>query len=441
VITISRTKLRAALLLALVPGAVSTCFGFAEIARGALLLQTTGSVTYDSYFLGSLDNDPDVIYTVFPSLRYSRKAGRASIATSAGIAFNRYDKNTDVDSDDLRADITIGFPTAPGSRLDGNFNASYNEATTVDYFLNDRVATKTFAGALAFNYQLATRVNISEALRYSSTERKSYSDQDMLGNTLEVRYSDFLRGTDLVVTHGYTYTKSSGDNFDNVALDQYANDISLGLSRPVYGKVVGTLSYGYTLLHRSSEESVYGDTSSSSSYVSLSLDGPFLPARRFPKLTSSASLSYRQPAMAGVNDSGGKFLSGNMRLAWAARERTNLHIDANRSLNLTANDYSIESTRVSGGFDERIGRSTTLSGSAGYNWTDTRGTDRSDSRLDAGLSLSRSFNKYFSASLGYTYEQNDTTSTETDEPTPQFGRFAPRDYDRHTATASVTVTF
>jgi hypothetical protein len=99
-------------------------------------------------------------------------------------------------------------------------------------------------------------------------------------------------------------------------------------------------------------------------------------------------------------------------------------------------DLSVENTRVGGGFDQQIGRSTGLNGSVGYTWSDYRGVSRSDSTLDANLGISRSFNKYLSAGASYGYQNNQNTSSGF-----QPGRFAPRDYERHTATGSVTVTF
>jgi hypothetical protein len=435
VITSYRNALRAALplLLASVP---ATSFSFVEIARGALLLQTTGSVTYDSYFIGTVDNDPDTIYSLYPSLRYTRNAGRGTISASAGVAFNRYETNTDLDSDDIRANFSIDLPTVEGARLDGNFTVDYSEATTVDLFVNDRVASETLSTNLAFKYRAGPRVTIAESFAYSESSREIYSDQEMISNQLSLSYKGFLRGTSLILSHGVTFTESSGDNFRGVGLDQEAHNISLGLSRPLYGEVNGTLSYGYSLLRRSSGETVNGETDNSSAYVSASIDGPFLPRNRFPKLTSSASLSYSQSATAGINDGGGKFLAGNLNLAWSARPRTKLHVRASRSLDLSVSDLSVENTRVGGGFDQQIGRSTGLNGSVGYTWSDYRGVSRSDSTLDANLGISRSFNKYLSAGASYGYQNNQNTSSGF-----QPGRFAPRDYERHTATGSVTVTF
>jgi hypothetical protein len=288
--------------------------------------------------------------------------------------------------------------------------------------VNDRIATKSLSTALNFDYRLTDRINVKESLNYSDTSREFYSDQETLSNNLSLAYEGFLRGTSLILGHTFTVTNTSGNSdiiitdpegnpIDTNGLDQHSHNVSLGLSRPLYGEVTGTLTYGYSILERSSGETTNGETESTSAYISASINGPFLPRNRFPKLTSSASISYSQPATAGVNDDSGKFVSGHMNLGWSARERTKLHVRASRSMDLAANDFSVQNTRIGAGFDQHIGRSTHLSGSVGYRWSTYRGADRDDNSLDASLGLSRSFNKYLSASLGYTYQDNNNSTT------------------------------
>ncbi len=432
-----RHALRALLPLLLASAATTTSYGFAEIARGSLLFQTNASATYDSYFLGTIDNAPDTTYSLYPSLRYIRNAGRGTITASTGVAFNRYEKNQDLDSDDLRANLQIDLPTVEGARFKGNIGLDYNEATIVDVYVNDRVVTQTFSGNLAFEYRLSDRTNLRESFGYSNTTRELYSDQEMLSNQVALTYKGFLRGTSLTALHDMNFTNTTGDVFTGgVGLDQQSHNFSLGLSRPLYGEVNGSLNYGYSILRRSAQETASGETKSTSSYISLSIDGPFLPRKRFPKLTSSASLSYSQPATAGRNDEAGKFFSGNLSLTWSARERTKLSIQASRSMDLSLTDLSIENNRVSAGFDQQFGRSTNLTGNAGYAWQTTRGTDREDRIIDANLQLSRTFNKYLTVGAGYTYQNNDTFSSGS-----QPGRFGPRDYDRHTVKLTASLTF
>jgi hypothetical protein len=412
------------------------CFGFAEIARGALLLRTTGSATYDSYFLGTTSNDADVIYTVYPALEYSRRAGRAQLFGSAGMAVNRYDENSDLDSEDLRLNGSVTMPTAEGSRLEGSFGLSYNEATVVDLFVNDRVPTKSFSANLNFDYKLSSRMTLSETLSYGYTLRELYSDQELLSNQIELTYDNVLRDASLFFTHTFTRTASSGDNELRQDLDQFSNSISVGLSKPIYGDVRGRASVGYSLFTDSAGDAFERDRDKGSAFVELGIDGPFLPRNRFPKLKSSASLSYQQSQRAGIGDTAGRFLGGNLSLAWEARQRTQLYIRGSRSIDLTVSDFTVERTQISGGFNQQIGLSIGVNGSVGYSWNDFRGRDRTDNVLDANLGAGKAFNKYLSVGANYTFQQVENSGADVIRT-----RFSGRDYTRHVATGSITVTF
>ena len=414
----------------------STSFGFAEFARGGLLLDTNASVMYDSFFLGSADNDPDTIYTLYPALRFVRRAGLAQFTASGGVAFNRHEVNKDYDSDDLRINVSLHIPSDVGSRLTGDVSVGYTEDMVVDYSLNDRIPTERYFAQIGLTYPINPGMILNESLSYSSVSRAFYSDQDMFSNRLHFTYRGIFPGTSLLLGHELTITKTDANEYTQVGLDQYSNNLSIGLSRPLYGEVSGSIRYGYSVLSRSSEEVFGSDTSRGSHYLNISIDGPFLPANRFPKLTSSASISYSQSSVAGFLDDGGKFLSGSLRLAWSARERTDLSIHASRSMELSANNLAVENTRVGGGFTQKIGRVTKLDGSISYNWRSYRGVTRDDTILQAGLTLSRPFTRNLHGSLSYGYVDNNTDALGN-----QFTRVAPRNYERHTVTGSATFTF
>ncbi len=426
------------LLVSPVPVSVPRLFGFAEIARGSLLLQTTAAFSYDSYFLGSIDNDPDTYVSVQPVLQYLRQAGRGEISASAGVAIIRYHENDRYDAEDVSANLRIALPAAIGARIDGTFALGYSENTDIDYFVNDRIPARHLNGSLNFTYKLGVRTAIRESFSYHAVKRDgdTYSDQDKITNRLFFDYNDFLRGTDLSLGYTYTDTRSSGDNYLGAKLDQDDHAFSLTLSRPVYGEILGSATYGYHFFHRSAAETASGRTRRERSYFSLGLRGPFLPKTRFPKLESSASLSYRQDYSPGINDAGGDTLTGDIRVAWDLRSRTNIALSAGRSMSLTASDLSATSTNVAATVTERIGLVTTAIATVSYHWVDYRGIDRKDRMLQASLSLNRPFNKYWSAGLSYQYQRNDDTSSGF-----QPGPYPGRDYDRHVATLSIINTF
>jgi hypothetical protein len=411
-------------------------FAFTEFARGALTLETRGTVTYDSYFLGSANHDSDFYETLRPQLNYSRNAGLSKFNASLGMAFNRYNKFTSYNSDDVIASLNASLPVEPGSRLDGNVTASYNESKDVDPVLLERVSSKALAAGLNFNYQLGLKTALTDAFSYNKTIRQVYSDQETFSNNVGFTYSDFLYESNLRFNYGLDRTKSSGDNFRGVPLDQTAHSFTGTFSRPIIGALNGELTYGYRTVRRSKSESDIGQKNQDGAIFSVSINGPFLPPSRFPKLTSSASLSYQESVSPGINDTGGKTLTGDMNLSWAARERTDVYIRANRSLTLSANDLTVEDTRVSTGLTEHVGIATTIDGSLAYSWHKFRGISRNDNTLEASLSADHSLSKYWSFGASYEFQKNNSDATGL-QPT----RFLPTDYNRHLVSVFVTNVF
>lgn len=436
-----RSALATALIVATTSATLSVkCFGFAEVARGALTLETEGRVTYDSYFLGAKKiGDDDYYASLRPQLRYVRKAGLAEIEAFGGVSIVRYDTYKEFDSEDINAGFRSQLPVSEGSRISGDVSLNYNESTTVDYTVLDRVPTRNASAQASLRYALGLKMALSDSINYSRTLRTQYSDQEVFGNDVSFSYADFLYGSTFSLSHGYTRTTSSGDNVLGADLDQHSNSVSGTLSHPLAGQLTGAFTYGYRILDRSQAESVTGQKRQEGSFFSATLNGPFLPPRYFPKLDSSMSLSYQESRSPGINDLGGKTLTGSIGLRWAARERTKLNFQANRSIDLAANDYSVENTNVSLGITESVGIAHQFSGNVGYTWQKFRGVDRKDNIFNASLTYNYSLSRYWSLGASYTYQKNDTN---TNGPTLQPGFRTPyQNYERHTVSVYVTNTF
>jgi Putative beta-barrel porin 2 len=440
VTTSNRKLLHAAALAALATTATTRSFGFAEVARGALTLETEGRLTYDSYFIGADNpNDDDYYLTLRPELHYDRKAGLGEISGFAGVSLMRYDKNTRYDSENFSAGIMAQLPADSGARLTGELNLGYTESTVVNFDVLDRIPTKAFHASLNARYQLGLKTSFADTLTYSQSHRKGYSDQDVFGNDLSFIYADFLRGTTLRLTHGYDRTTSSGENYLGAELDQTANSLSATLSRPILGPVIGQATYGYRVLKRSARENTIGQTKIKGAFFSLGLHGPFLPPSRFPKLESSASFTYQESPNPGINDVGQKTLTGDIRLAWQARERTRISTNATRTVDLSATDLSVENTIVGISVDQKVGIATTLGARVGYTWRSYRGVEREDETLDASVDARYQITKYWSAGASYTYQDN-STNAENLNSIPVY-RMRALDFSRHLVSVYVTNVF
>ena len=413
--------LQAAPLFAVWALLASPIHALVDFPSSTLTLQTTASTTYDSYVVGTTNPGDDVIGTLRPQLTYAHKIGPTQLTAYTGVSFNRYYTNTQFDSNDLSLGVSSNFPVAEGSRLNGQISATYNEMTQVDPLINDRVATKNYSLSLTSTYATGLKTSLSDTINYSRNERKAYGNQQIASNSLTFGYTDFLEDTNLRLNHNYTRTQSSASNYANwvfdptaigntpdTALDQTANALTLGLAHPIYGKIIGEATCGYMTVQRSANETTSGNTRNSSATYGLSLTGPFLPPARFPKLDSSATVSYQQSMSPGINDSGSKSLQGSAQIGWNARERTHVSWSLSRSMGLGSNNFTVISTSTAFNVSEKIGMATSLTGNVSYNWRSYRGLSRSDTVLGAGLNLNHTLSQHWSLGSSYSFQDNKT---------------------------------
>jgi hypothetical protein len=418
-----------------------------ELPSGRVSLDTTLTGTYDSYFIGTFDHAPDYYATLSPVLTYTHNVGPTNLKIFGGVAVNRYDKNSRFDSEDASAGISSNFPVAEGSRLAGDLGANYTESTQIDPIVNDRVALKATQFDLGASYRTGLKTTLSDKVSYSHNQRKIYGNQTIASNRLGFSYSDFLEDTNLNLSHIYTRTKTSASdyssyvfdpqyqgNISSAALDQTANTFNVGVAHPIYGQIIGEAVYSYMVFH-SAEETSGHTTNDTSQNISLNISGPFLPPARFPKVDSSASISYGQSASRGINDSGGKSITGSMHLAWDARERTRLAFGTSRSQSLGANNFSVITTQTNFSVVESIGLATTLSGTLNYTWLTFRGVNRSDNIFEASVNLQHSLTNHWSVGANYLFQNN---STNAPAASFQATRYRLENYTRQVVSLSVS---
>jgi len=427
-----------------------------DLPSGDIVLNTALTGTYDSYFIGTYDHSPDYYATLSPVLSYQHNIGPTNLRTYIGLAVTRYDKNSRYDSEDLSAGINTSLPVAEGSRLSGRFGATYAESTQIDQILNDRVAMKSLQFDFGASYRTGLKTTLSDSVGYTRNERKIYGNQTIGSNHLTFGYADFLEDTNLNLSHTYTRTKSSAGNYaqyvydpaligntPDVPLDQTTNSFDIGVAHPLYGRIIGEVVYGYMIMHRSAKETdpLITDnrtTDDRSSSISLNITGPLLPPERFPKVESSASISYQQSASRGINDSGNKSVVGDARLAWNARERTRLSLGVSRSQTLGSNNFSVANTAINAGVTENIGLATKLSGTASYTWRTYRGINRNDNVLDAGVALQHSLTQHWSVGGNYTFQNNNTNAPSSSF---QASRFRLENYTRHVVSLTISCVY
>ncbi|HYD83860.1 MAG TPA: outer membrane beta-barrel protein [Opitutus sp.] len=406
----------------------SIAHGFAQFARGEALLSTSASARYDSRVFGGVNASDDYIFTLYPQLIYRREAGLLKLDSNLGLRVNRYLDFEEMNSEDLVTSISLRLPPESSTMASGEFETRYDEHTEVNYDVNQRVREKTFVTRLDGALPTSLKTSILGGGSFSHEERNRFSDRETWSGNVGFRYGNFLGGSTFDVRYRRLEVESTGGNAWNIPLNQQSDIYSATLTRPIYHDVRAALSYGYRVLRRSGREVFGQDPRSGGSIISVRINGPFLPESKFPKVDTSITLGYQEAETPGVNDSGGSRFVGAMHVSWQARERTRVFFDARRSLELSINDLTVETTAFEARIGQSIGDFTTASIYAGYEERDYRTVGRQDDAIIGGLSAHYRITKYWSAEGNYRGRLTDSSAFIAD-------------YERHIVSLSVNYIF
>lgn len=389
--------------------------------RGEVSATLTGTATYDSNVFGTPAATADWSTLLVPHVSYVRKAGRIEAEANGGISLIRYLDQSQLDADNLDASATLRVTESDFRNYSGLLSASYREASEINNDINARINSRTTVYTGRSALITGPKSNAAVSGTYTDSRYSGGTDQQILNTEALYDYKDFFYGNSLRLVGSYDELHSSATDASRVALDQNSYVLSAGLGRALYHNLLrGGISYGYRVLNRSEAETrVYGGARQRSGYViGVSLEGPFLPPKMFPKVTSLLSLVYQDAATPGIYDTGTKVLTGHLSLAWEARENTSVTFAADRIQRLAVNNLSVVTTSVSLAVQQKLRRNLTGTLGAGYEWSSYRPVGREDrtARLDAGLRYD--FARAWNARLTATY--NSTSST---IPTSTYNRF------------------
>jgi len=395
-----KTIIFAAVLAAL---AVSALAGI-PAGRGELTANVTGTATYDSNVFGTPDPIADWSALLLPRLSYVRKSGLIEADANAGISIIRYRDLTQLNADNLDGSATLRVNEADFRNYSGMLSAVYREASELNTDLNARLNTTTAVYTARGALITGPRSNAAVSGTYTDSRISTGNDQQILTTEALYDYKDFFYGNSLRLVGSYDQLHSSGDNELGVPVNQNSYVVSAGLGRAFYHNLLrGGLSYGYRVLNRSEAEvQASGGLATRSGYViGASLEGPFLPERYFPKVTSLLSLTYQDAATPGIYDTGTKVVTGRLSLAWQARPNTSAKFSVDRVQRLAVNDQSVVTTTVLLGLEQTLRLHLTGTLSVGYDWSSYRSLGREDrtTTYNAGLryDFARVWNAHFSS--------------------------------------------
>ncbi len=407
----------------------ASAFAFAEVARGALTLTTTGRVAHDTNLSGNATELGDTVFTLAPTFNYSRAAGLGTIEASLGAALNRYADLGAFDSEDYFASLRVALPTPDGARQQGAFTFAYSDRTDIDEDVGARIRAKGWNTGFTGSFRAGPRTLVRANVSYSDTDRDLLADRTQWNAGVGFDYSDFLGGFGLAGDYRYSATDSSAlPGAAGTALDQQSHRVSSGLFYRFASGLRASADVGYRWIDRLASETASGETSSNSPTFGLRLDGPFLPPSRFPKLTSSFSIGIDKGETLGLNDSGSTTVTGDLSLAWQARERTALTVGASRRQQVGSTNLASVNNSVRFGLRQQIGQRTHVNATIGQDWITYPGTGRDDRRTRASLDLACALNRSWQVGAGYALTLSRSSSSLFD-------------YDRHLVHGFVAYTF
>lgn len=407
----------------------SSAFGFARFARGEAVLSTTARASYDSRIFGGYDSADDYIFTLDPRVIYRREAGQVKLESNVGMRFNRYYEFDELNSEDLLASLKLQLPPGGSTRSSGLFETSYSENTDVNYDVNRRVREKTFLNRLSADIPTGLKTVLLLGGSFRREKRDEFSDRDTWDGSAGFRYQNFLGGSSFDVRYRHLELESTGNDPTDIPLEQSSDIYSATFTRPLYHDLRGSFTYGYRILDRSQREVLDGsDPRSAGSLFGINLTGPFLPKAMFPKLDTSLSLGYQKSETPGLNDRNASRFVGAMNINWQARERSRITFNVRRALELSVNNFTVETTGVTVGLTQAVGNFITTSFSTGYEQRDYGILGRNDDVYIAQASGRYSISRTWSTSATYSLRQSNSS-------------VAIADYGRHYASLEINYTF
>jgi hypothetical protein len=399
------------------------------VGRGEIFATVTGTTTYDSNVYGSRSATDDFYATLAPRLTYLRQAGLVEAEIDVGVAFIRHLEETALDADNLDANAALRIPASDVRNYSGSLSAAYFESSDLDTDLNTRVNTETTNLEARTALITGPRSDIAFNASHSDVQRSVASDQETLSAEFAYGYHDFFFGNNLRLAAHYAELQTSGDNAFNAPLDQTSYTFTVGLNRLIARDSLRVgVNYGYRILERSAAETTTGETRSGGSVYSVSIDGPFLPKKYFPKVESRFGVTYEDAATPGIDDTGSRELTGFLTLDWQARERTRVSFSGQRSQRLSADDLSVVTTAVRLGLEQTLRPNLTGSLNTGYEWSAYDTAGREDRTASVGAGLRYQFSRSWDAGLSYAF-----TSTSSNDPLSA--------YDRHLVNLSLAYRF
>lgn len=339
-------------------------FGFYEVARGELFLNTTLTGQYDTNIFGDNREESDFLFTLTPELQYLRNPGLTRMDLRAGVAITRFDDFTGENSEDPYVSLSLLFPTRDQAITSYNLDMSYRRLTQTNRDVTTRAQSDIYnvGGGVRYNYSPKFGVRGNAAFNKRDYRNSDFADIDTYRGGIDGIY---IYSPKLETFVGYQFRRTETSRVAAEKIDSNTHTVSVGATGQVLPKVEANVAVG-------------------------------VARRDFSRgdLSSETMLA----------------ISGS--IDWAAAERTSLVLDASRDFDTAPNNQSKQETYVGLTLNQRLTEKATLSPFVSFTYADYTATNipggRTDEVWNLGSNLSYAFNTQASAVLRYSYTDSDS---------------------------------
>lgn len=333
---------------------------------GVLLLHVETAVQHDSNVFVNANEESDWILRLSPHLQFLRRAGTIQLDASAGVDVLRFLDLSDENTENFFTRLSLTYPNRPGFvPTYGRFDIGWRERSFADQSLGELTHSQIFDVGANVRHFFSDKLALTGAAGYSQENfdlgRFSKIERWKAGGNIGHFYSDKL---ELFTGYRYRRTETEGRTQRSLGIDDHL--LHVGGEGALFPRVVGRVSVG--VQHRRFNDNAAMDNETRP-YGDLSLD-------------------------------------------WSPKHRTVLTLAGGQDFDVTADDRSVDMTRVSLTLNQGISQDLSFKPNINYShqrYTWSGGSSRTDDSYGAGIGLVYDLNMDASLGVRYSYLDRDSS--------------------------------
>jgi hypothetical protein len=223
----------------------------ADLDSGALVLEVTAGVEYDTNIFTNSLEEGDLIGRVKPVLRYIQDSGVIHLEASAGVDMAEFKDFGEQSSQDFITELSLSGFHRDDSPLTFAVVAGWREETWASEEVGTRIESELLRLAGSADFKTSEKLGLRTTVDFSDSEYANafYPDAEDLEARVDMihYYSEKLQ-----FAFGYRYRDISYDqNFE----DQKTDTLIVGAEGQLSGKLTGFIEVGYIF-----QDNDYDDT-------------------------------------------------------------------------------------------------------------------------------------------------------------------------------------